>query len=352
MIFNRHTPFQHDVAIGIDVGTCQLKAAVVSLRGDRLELTAYAVQPMNASVGQPEAMQDLADQLQQLSGEFEKNHRQTSVTISCDSAIVCHTELQRVPIEQLKNTLRHDGKDYVPGDPSTYYLDATELVEPASDRDAARSDRMHVLVGGAAKQEVNWYRDAFRAAQVRPETIELTAVSVVNAFQISQPALCQREVVLLLDIGGRFTSINFLRHGQPVFTRLVKFGGQQLSEYIAQLLTMDSRQAEEEKINMSEPVQVLLQTAIQPLAKEVRESIDAFQHAHNCRVDVAFACGGSACSTKMLELLGEQVGLPIASWNPVENFETDHFNGDGERLKNLAPCLAAAVGAAIARLRN
>ena len=101
---------------------------------------------------------------------------------------------------------------------------------------------------------------------------------------------------------------------------------------------------------MTDPVQALVRTAISPLARELRSSIDFFERQHECHVSQAFACGGSACSPVLLEILSEAVGIHIDRWNPIETFDTTHFNGAGAQLSELAPTLAAAVGAAAARL--
>ena len=52
----------------------------------------------------------------------------------------------------------------------------------------------------------------------------------------------------------------------------------------------------------------------------------------------------------IIEFLSEQVGMKIECWNPIQSFETSHFNGDGTKLLALAPSLAAAVGAAAVRV--
>lgn len=350
MIFGRNKNQKRDSVVGLDLGTTQIKGAIVQRRGDRLELSKFAVRPLSFAAGQPGTEQQFAEELQRLSNELGCQDRRACVTISCSSAIVCHTEFPRMPMDEVKSALKLNSARYLRRDFSDYYLDATEIIESKPEGKSKKSAKMQVLVGGAHKDEVKWYRDAMAAARIRPDTIELAAVSVVNAFQVSNPEVCQKDVVLLVDFGGRSTTINFLRVGQPLFTRIMHFGGQQLSEYLGQMLTMDFRQAEAEKVNMSEPVQALVRTALLPLAREVRSSIDFFERQHESHVTAAFACGGSACNPKVLELLSEQVGLSIAPWNPTQNFETSHLNGDTQRLMSLAPSLAAAVGAAAARL--
>jgi type IV pilus assembly protein PilM len=351
MFLRRAKQTKRDVAIGLDLGTSRIKAAVLRRQGTSLELSEYAVAPTShAGVGRPEAQQQFAAQLQQLMSGLSVQERRVSVTISSDSAIVCEAEFPRMPLDEVKSALKLNSSRYLRRDFSNYYLDAVELAGLPQDGKERTAQAMKVLVGGANKEEVLWYRGALLAAKIRPEVIELAAVSVINAFQVGNREACEKEVVVLVDIGARSTSINFLRHGQPLMTRITHFGGSQISEYLAQMLTIEVGAAEEEKLKMSDPVQPLVRSALVPLAKEVRSSIDFFERQHECHVTKAFACGGSASAPAIIDFLSDQVGTKIECWNPIQSYETSHFNGDGAKLTALAPSLAAAVGAAAVRV--
>jgi len=351
MFLRRAKQTKRDVAVGLDLGTSQIKAAVLRRQGESLQLAEYAIIPTtHTGVGRPEAQPQFAAQLQQLMSSLSVPERRVSVTISSDSAIVCETEFPRMPLDEVKSALKLNSTRYLRRDFSNYYLDAVELTEPPVDGKEKKPQAMKVLVGGANKEEVLWYRNALLAARIRPDVMELSAVSVINAFQVGNKEVCEKEVVVLVDIGARSTSINFLRHGQPLMTRITHFGGSQISEYLAQMLTLEASAAEEEKLKMSDPVQPLVRSAIVPLAKEVRSSIDFFERQHECHVTKAFACGGSACAPVIIEFLSDQVGTRIECWNPIQSFETSHFNGDGATLTALAPSLAAAIGAAAIRV--
>lgn len=255
-----------------------------------------------------------------------------------------------MPMDEVKNALKLNSARYLRRDFSNYYLDVVELIDGTDDVKKKKTPKMNVLVGGASREEVKWYRDALAAAKIRPETMELAAVSVVNAFQISHPEICAKHAVLLVDIGAQSTSMNFLCKGLPVMTRIMQFGGLQLSEFVAQMLTLSPAEAEEEKIKMSDPVQPLVKMALGSLAKEVRSSIDFFERQHECHIGAVFACGGSTRSPQIIEFLSEQAGVPIGIWDPFESFDVSHFNGDRPTLTALAPNLAAAIGAAAPRV--
>jgi len=383
MLFGLSKKRKLDVALGIDLGASQIKAAVVRHQGDKLELVEYAVRSLPASSAKSYRGPEFAAELQKLVDGLKTSDRHAYVTISCSSAMVCQAEFPPVPLDEIKSALKLNSSGYLRRDFSSYYLDAFELKKGTQDpkgkgkqaakggdadktKDAAKTKdaskakdapkskdkdmvKTTVLVGGANKEEVDACREALVAAKIKPKVIELAAVSVINAFQVSHPEVTD-EVIVLVDIGARMTSINFLHGGLPLITRIMHFGGEQLSEYIGQALMLKPQEAEEEKRKMTAPVQELVKAAISPLAREIRSSIDFFERQHDLHVQRICACGGSACSPQVLTILGETVGTPVECWNLVKSLEVGHFNGDSERVLAIGPSLAAAVGVAAARL--
>ncbi|HUJ72001.1 MAG TPA: pilus assembly protein PilM [Verrucomicrobiae bacterium] len=369
MFFRRKNKRKLDTALGIDIGANQIKAVVVRQHRDKIELVEYAVQPIATTPAKAYRGPEFTAELQKLVDRLKTAERHAFVTISCSSAMVCQAEFPPVPLDEIKSALKLNSSGYLRRDFSSYYLDAFELKKgiegaksknkaktPAKAEDATKAKdkdkdmvKSTVLVGGAIREEVDACREALIAVKIKPTVIELAAVSVINAFQVSHPEI-KDEVVVLVDMGARMTSINFLLGGMPLITRIMHFGGAQLSEYVGQVLMLKPQEAEEEKRKMSPPVQELVKTAISPLAREIRSSIDFFERQHDLHVRRICACGGSACSPQVLSILGEAVGAQIECWNLVESMDVSHLNGEREQALVIGPSLAAAVGVAAARL--
>ncbi len=371
MLFQRKKKRNLELALGIDLGASQIKAAVVRDQGNRLELVEYVVRPLATSSAKAYRGPEFATELQQLVDALKTTERRAFVAISCSSAMVCQAEFPPAPLDEIKTALKLNSSGCLRRDYSSYYLDAFELKKPAEDakgkgknganaEDAAKTKepaktkekapvKTTVLVGGANKEEVDACREALVAAKIKPRAIELAAVSVINAFQISHPEV-KDEVIVLVDIGARMTSINFLHGGLPLITRIMHFGGAQLSDYIGQVLMLKPQEAEEEKRKMSPPVQELVKTAISPLAREIRSSIDFFERQNDLHVRRICACGGTAISPHVLTILGEAIGTPVECWNPVDSLDVSHFNGETQQVFAIGPSLAAAVGVAAAQL--
>jgi Tfp pilus assembly PilM family ATPase len=371
MLFQRKKKRNLELALGIDLGASQIKAAVVRDQGNKLELVEYVVHPLATSSAKAYRGPEFAAELQQLVSALKTSERRAFVAISCSSAMVCQAEFPPAPLDEIKSALKLNSSGYLRRDFSSYYLDAFELKKGTVDakvkgknadkagdagktKDAAKTKekdpvKTTVLVAGANKEEVDACREALVAAKIKPRAIELAAVSVINAFQISHPEV-RDEVIVLVDIGARMTSINFLHGGLPLITRIMHFGGAQLSDYIGQVLMLKPQEAEEEKRKMSPPVQELVKTAISPLAREIRSSIDFFERQNDLHVRRICACGGTASSPQVLTILGEAIGTQVECWNPIDSLDVSHFNGETQRVLAAGPSLAAAVGVAAARL--
>jgi Tfp pilus assembly PilM family ATPase len=378
MFFHVNKRRKPDLALGIDIGASQIKAALIRRQRDTFELLEYAVHALPATPAKAYRGPEFVAELQKTVDALKTTERRAYVTISCSSAMVCQAEFPPVPIEEIKSALKLNSAGYLRRDFSSYYLDAFVLKkgsqdpkarakgsakpdEAAKTKDATRTKdeenkpkdkdgaKTIILVGGANKEEVDACREALTAAKIKPQVIELAAVSVINAFQISHPEM-KDEVVILVDIGARMTSVNFLQGGLPLITRIMHFGGAQVSEYVGQILMLKPQEAEEEKRKMSPPVQELVKTAISPLAREIRSSIDFFERQNDLHVQRIYACGGSASSPQVLAILGEAVGTPVECWNAVESLDMSQFNGGTRRVLSMGPSLAAAVGVAVGRL--
>jgi Tfp pilus assembly PilM family ATPase len=378
MFFHVNKRRKLDLALGIDIGTSQIKVVLIRRQRDTLELLEYAVQALPATSGKAYRGPEFVAELQKAVDTLKTSERRAYVTISCSSAMVCQAEFPPVPIEEIKSAIKLNSVGHLRRDFSSYYLDAFELkrgsqdpkgkaktpakpVEADKAKDAAKAKdkenkakdkdiaKTIILVGGANKEEVDACREALTAAKIKPQVIELAAVSVINAFHISHPEI-KDEVVVVVDIGARMTSVNFLQSGLPLITRIMHFGGAQVSEYIGQVLMLKPQEAEEEKRKMAPPIQELVKTAISPLAREIRSSIDFFERQNDLHVQRIYACGGSASSPQVLEILGEAVGTPVECWNAVESLDVSQLNGGAQRVLAIGPSLAAAVGVAAARL--
>jgi type IV pilus assembly protein PilM len=156
--------------------------------------------------------------------------------------------------------------------------------------------------------------------------------------------------VALVDIGFKNTSICILQEGELVLTRVVGIGGDKITNGLAEALGISYAEAEGIKVGMPTEVQSNLESLVVPLGRELRASIDFFEHQQDKAVTQVFIGGGSAGSELIVKALHTDLMVECKPWNPLGAMEVSVPPQQAAQLDQVAPQLAVAIGAALAAL--
>jgi Tfp pilus assembly PilM family ATPase len=107
-------------------------------------------------------------------------------------------------------------------------------------------------------------------------------------------------------------------------------------------------EAENIKVGMPAEVQSNLEPLINPLGRELRASIDFFEHQHDKTTSHVFVSGGSARSEVIIQALQTELMVPCKSWNPVKSLQLALPPEKMGEIEQIAPQLAVGIGAAVA----
>jgi Tfp pilus assembly PilM family ATPase len=105
-------------------------------------------------------------------------------------------------------------------------------------------------------------------------------------------------------------------------------------------------EAENIKVGMTEEVQSNLDLILNPLGRELRASIDFFEHQQGKPVSQVYLSGGTSQNEIILELLQTELMVPCKGWVPTLSLETGLPPNKLGGLEQAAPLLTVAVGAA------
>ena len=109
-------------------------------------------------------------------------------------------------------------------------------------------------------------------------------------------------------------------------------------------------EAENIKVGMPAEVQTNLEPLIYPLGRELRASLDFFEHQEDKTVSEVFISGGSARSDFIIQALQAELGVQCRSWNPAKSLRVELDSQKGGELEQVAPQLTVAIGAAVSAL--
>jgi type IV pilus assembly protein PilM len=173
-------------------------------------------------------------------------------------------------------------------------------------------------------------------------------IGPVNTFEMAMPEAFANTTVALVDIGFKNSSICILQQGELVLSRVVGLGGDKLTAGLAEIMNISYAEAEGIKIGMAPEIQSTLETQVLPLGRELRASLDFFEHQQDRPVSQVYVSGGSARSELILQMLHSELAVDCRAWNPTVFLQLALPGQQAVEIEHLAPQLTVAIGAAMA----
>jgi type IV pilus assembly protein PilM len=207
--------------------------------------------------------------------------------------------------------------------------------------------KTRVLVGAVKDSVVQSQLTATRGAGLLAEALVPEMICPVNAFEAAMPEVFAKDAVALVDLGFRHSSICVLMDGELMLNRVVGIGGDRLTTGLAEALGTSYSEAEGIKVGLVQEVQATMAPLISPLARELRASVDFFEHQQDRTVGQVYISGAAARSDYLLQTLQTELMVPCAPWNPVAAFTPSLPAAQMAVLEQSTSLLTTAVGAAL-----
>jgi type IV pilus assembly protein PilM len=135
--------------------------------------------------------------------------------------------------------------------------------------------------------------------------------------------------------------------GELILSRTVAIGGDRLTAGLAESMNISYPEAEGIKVGMAHEVQAALESLLSPLGRELRASIDFFEHQQDRPVSQVFITGGSARSEFIMQSLQNEMMVECKTWNPTTFLRLELPPAQAAEIEQVAPQLTVAIGAAL-----
>jgi len=354
-LINNGSNKRRDQILAVDLGSRTTKAIHLQRRGNAYALSRFAVvdAPIFDTVLSREM---LAEHLRTVTQALGAKTRLVALTTSVNDALVRHVELPSLPMDEMRLVLKHNSRNYLQQDLTNYVFDCHFLPPSASSSpaDGGKSNggnaKHKVLVAGAKRQLVDDYVEAAKLAGLVAEFVAPGLLGPANAFEMAFPEIFANEVVALVDIGFKSSSICILQQGELILSRVVQIGGDRLTTAVAEAISISYAEAEGIKVGMASEVDAVLESVLAPLATELRASLDFYEHQQDQPVSQVFLTGGSARSEFVLQSLQNGLMTETRPWNPTAFLQMDLPPQQAADIEHVSAQLAVAVGTAVAAL--
>ena len=336
--------------MAVDLGTRVTKAVYLQRKGGGFALSNFIMR--DAPVYDRSLTADkLSDHLKDIVHDLGAKTRSVSLILGAGESLVRTAEMPLIPTFQMIQMLKVNSKNYLQQDLKDHKFDCHIQMQPDTggeeDGDGPKGmAKAKVVVGGGKSETVEIVREAARLAGLHVDEITTGLVQPANAFEQALPEVFEKEVVALVDFGYKNSAITILMLGELCLNRVVGFGAAKLTAGIAETLGITNAEAEGIKIGMPQEVESTIQPLLTPLGRELRASIDFFEHQHDTTVSQVFFSGGSACSDYIIQALQSELMVPCKSWNPADFLALDLPPEQMGTVEQVAPQLTVAVGAA------
>jgi type IV pilus assembly protein PilM len=214
--------------------------------------------------------------------------------------------------------------------------------------------KMEVLLVAVKKDIINSYTEAIEAAGLSPVVMDVDYFALEGMYEANYE-IKPDEVVCLIHLGARYTSINILKSGITTFTGDLPVGGDTFTEGIQRELQVSYDQAETFKITgllegkKGTDLEMLLKPTCEALADEIGRTLSLYgAMTVEEGINKVYLSGGGAKVPGLVALLGERLGVSAELAEPFRGF-TVAKNIDKDYLNDAATSLAVGAGLAIRR---
>lgn len=334
--------------IAVDLGSRTTKAVLLEKRGEILALTRYALldAPLFEKKISPEL---LGDHLKSVAEALGSTTKFITMAVGLDDAIIRQIEMPQIPVDEMRQILKVNHKNYLQQDLPNHVFDCY-IIPPRlnlGEKDAG-IPKLKVLAAAAKQQLVADFINAAALAGLTADSLVPGLVGPINTFELALPEIYAKETVALVDIGFKHTSVCVLDKGELVLNRLMNIGGDQLTLGLAEAMSISYAEAEGIKVGMAPEVESSLQLQVAPLGREIRASLDFFEHQEDRPVSQVYVSGGSARSEMILQMLHQELLVECKTWNPTGFLQLALPGQQAVEVDHIGPQLTVAVGAALA----
>ncbi len=336
--------------ISVDLGSRTTKAVLLERRGEIIALTRYAL--LDAPIFEKKISAELlADHLRAIADALGNTTKNITVAVGLDDTVVRQIEMPQIPLDEMRQILKVNHKNYLQQDLPNHAFDCYIMPPRASTQPAdksAGSPKFKVICTAARQQLVNDFMKATTLANLTADALVPGLVGPINTFELALPEVHERDTVALVDIGFKHTSVSILDRGELALNRIVNIGGDQLTTGLAEAMNISYAEAEGIKVGMAPEVEAALQMQVIPLGREIRASLDFFEHQQDRPVSQVYVSGGSARSEMIIQMLHSELLVECKTWNPTGFLQLALPGQQAVEVDHIGPQLTVAVGAALA----
>jgi type IV pilus assembly protein PilM len=335
--------------VALDVGSSSIKMVEAAGEANGYRLLHVGILPLPPTAIQNNMVMDEEAVVKTIKSLIQANGvRSTKVICAVPgrAVIIKKIELPTQREKELEANVEFEASNVIPENLENVNLDYQVLTDDGK--------KMEILLVAVKKEIINSYAEVIHEAGLSPAIMDVDYFAMENMHEMNYEPNPD-EVVGLIHIGARYTTINVLRDGFSSFTGDLVLGGEAFTESLMQSLQISYDQAEKLKVTgilegkKNADLQSLLKTASESLVDEIARTLSLYgvvgaeEGVHRF-----YLSGGGARVPGLCALFAERLRAPVELSEPFRGFS---FSKNIDRDYLAESALALAVGAGLSMRR-
>jgi len=207
------------------------------------------------------------------------------------------------------------------------------------------------LIIAVKKKAIRDAVDLFKHLKFEPMLVDLNFLAIESAFSLS--CVDQDGVpTVLVDIGASETLVHIIQGSRTLMTRLIPFGGAQITHTIGESLSVSRLEAEGIKVGLtSSPspraAAEAIRTEVERLAREVGRSCQVYSRVYpKDQIRRMVLSGGGVHLDGLPAYLAASLDIPVELSQPFRKVKIPDGDFDPDFIDSLSPIAATGAGLA------
>jgi len=323
--------FRSKGKLGIDIGTSAIKIIELKKESGRFVLKNYGLFEFKNSDGASAAVESKQVQsiLKLPDGEIiwgikeilrKAKIKTTSVVASIPSFSTFATviEMPYLSEQDLAKSLPFEARKYIPVPLSEVVLDWSIIDIPQNLTDAIRPTAVEVFLAAVPRDETTKYQRIMQGAGLNLRALELENSALIRALLGNDLGS-----TVIVNIGGRSTSIVIVDRGYERVSHNYEVGGFEITKSIARSLNVSLEKAEElkKKLGFKEIDENTINSAMKSLVDmmvfETRKTITNYEEAKNKKISRVLLVGGLSNMPNFANYFQQKLGREVFIGNAL-----------------------------------
>ena len=350
--------------LGVDIGTSAIKVVELARRGDRVYLENYGEIKSEAFYGKAFrtfeksllsfSVEEIGLAIKAILKEAEIKTKKCIFTIPDFATFFTTFELPPMSEKEIPEAVKFEARQYIPLPLSEVTLD-WKVIEGIYI--GKEKTKLKILLVAVPNELIHQYQSIATFSDLELYFLEAEAFSLVKSL-ISED---EKRVVAIVDLGLQSTTCSITDKKILKISHSFDISAGQFTEQIAKGLMIENKIAESLKmkygiLDVEAPglkgrpsIKNILLPLVDELVKEVERIFSGFYYSEGKEVQKIIVSGGSARLPGLVEYFKDYFKIEVEVANPFSKIFYPPILE--EKLKEIGPSYAIAVGAALEGLK-